>query len=148
MLHHLPRNFLLRGYVVVCHIQQVELVTELMSLPLSPLCFPLSLPLHCPFFLSPSLLSPSSLPPLSLLSPSSLPQHLDILQAHKGNIFEVNLPNKVTKIMEVPKKGTVRDAIGPVLKKNNYSLDVMDLKFADTLKVESWWLTPFLIPQS
>ena len=62
-------------------------------------------------------------------------QHLDILQAHKGNIFEVNLPNKVTKIMEVPKKGSVRDAINPVLKKNNYSLEVMDLKFADTLKV-------------
>jgi hypothetical protein len=62
-------------------------------------------------------------------------RHLDILQEHKGNIFEVNLPNKVTKIMEVPKKGTVREAISPVLKKNNYSLDVMDLKFADTLKV-------------
>ena len=66
---------------------------------------------------------------------SSLYQHLDILQAHKGNIFEVNLPNKVTKIMEVPKKGSVREAIQPVLKKNNYSLDVIDLKFADTLKV-------------
>ena len=65
----------------------------------------------------------------------SLPQHLDILQVHKGNIFEVNLPNKVTKIMEVPKKGTVREAIDPILKKNSYSLDVMDLKFADTLKV-------------
>ena len=37
--------------------------------------------------------------------------------------------------MEVPKKGSVREAIQPVLKKNNYSLDVMDLKFADTLKV-------------
>ena len=59
---------------------------------------------------------------------------------HKGNIFEVNLPNKVTKIMEVPKKGTVREAIQPVLKKNNYSLDVMDLKFADTLKVCSMWV--------
>ena len=47
----------------------------------------------------------------------------------------MNLPNKVTKIMEVPKKGTVREALHPVLKKHNYSLDVMDLKFADTLKV-------------
>ena len=37
--------------------------------------------------------------------------------------------------MEVPKKGTVREALHPVLKKHNYSLDVMDLKFADTLKV-------------
>ena len=72
--------------------------------------------------------------PLSPPSPSS-PQHLDILQEHKGNIFEVNLPNKVTKIMEVPKRGSVREALQPVLKKNNYSLDVMELKFADTLKV-------------
>ena len=29
----------------------------------------------------------------------------------------------------------MREAIQPVLKKNSYSLDVMDLKFADTLKV-------------
>ena len=58
-----------------------------------------------------------------------------MIKAHKKNIYEVNLPNKVTKIMEVPKRGSVRDAIAPVLKKHSYSLDVMELKFADTLKV-------------
>ena len=80
--------------------------------------------------------SPPSLPPLfHFAAVLHLLQHLDILQTHKGDIFEVNLPNKVTKIMAVPKKGTVREAIDPVMKKNNYSLEVMDLKFADTLKV-------------
>ena len=79
---------------------------------------------------------PPSLPPLfHFAAVLHLLQHLDILQTHKGDIFEVNLPNKVTKIMAVPKKGTVREAIDPVMKKNNYSLEVMDLKFADTLKV-------------
>ena len=50
-------------------------------------------------------------------------------------MFEVNLPNKVTKIMEVPPKGTVRDAIQPVLKKHGYTFDIMELRFANTFKV-------------
>lgn len=63
------------------------------------------------------------------------PQHLNIFQVHKGNVFEVNLPNKVTKIMAVPQQGTVRDAIRPVLAKHGYNLDIMELHFANTFKV-------------
>ena len=66
-------------------------------------------------------------------------QHLNIFQAHKRNVFEVNLPNKVTKIMEVPAGGTVEQAIQPVLKKHGYSLDIMELRFANNLKVCVVW---------
>ncbi len=62
-------------------------------------------------------------------------QHLDIFQTHKRNVFEVNLPNKVTKIMQVPDRGTVRDAIQPVLKKYGYSFDIMELRFAQNFRV-------------
>ena len=67
-------------------------------------------------------------------------QHLNIFQAHKRNVFEINLPNKVTKIMAVPPRGTVKDAIQPVLKKQGYSFDIMELRFANNFKVsrESW----------
>ncbi len=64
-------------------------------------------------------------------------QHLDIFQAHKRNVFEVNLPNKVTKIMRVPDKGTVRDAIQPVLKKYGYDFDIMELRFANNFQVSA-----------
>lgn len=50
-------------------------------------------------------------------------------------MFEVNLPNKVTKIMAVPPEGTVSDAIKPVLTKHGYDLDIMELHFANNLKV-------------
>ena len=62
-------------------------------------------------------------------------QHLNIFQAHKRNVFEINLPNKVTKIMAVPPRGTVKDAIQPVLKKQGYSFDIMELRFANNFKV-------------
>ncbi len=52
-----------------------------------------------------------------------------------SNVFEVNLPNKVTKIMEAPKEGTVRDTIRPVLKKHGYNLDIMELRFANNFEV-------------
>jgi hypothetical protein len=52
-------------------------------------------------------------------------------------VFEVNLPNKVTKIMAVPPQGTVSDAIKPVLSKHAYNLDIMELHFANNLKVSS-----------
>ena len=66
---------------------------------------------------------------------SLLKQHLNIFQAHKRNVFEINLPNKVTKIMAVPSRGTVKDAIQPVLKKHGYSFDIMELRFANNFKV-------------
>lgn len=62
-------------------------------------------------------------------------QHLNIFQAHKSNVFEVNLPNKVTKIMAVPPRGTVSDAIKPVLTKHGYDLEIMELRFANNFKV-------------
>ena len=64
-------------------------------------------------------------------------QHLNIFQAHKRNVFEINLPNKVTKIMAVPPRGTVKDAIKPVLKKHGYSFDIMELRFANNFKVSA-----------
>lgn len=82
-----------------------------------------------------SLSSSSLFPP----SPPSLPppQHLNIFQMHNRNVFEVNLPNKVTTIIEVPPEGTVDQAIQPVLKKHGYSLDIVELRFANNLKVTS-----------
>ena len=80
-------------------------------------------------------------PPLSLslpfsLSPSlSIFQNLKHLQAHKGNLFEVNLPRGITKIIEAPQNTTVREALVNVLKKYNYSLDVMEVRLTSTLQV-------------
>lgn len=68
-------------------------------------------------------------------TPSSPTQHLNIIQEHKRNIFEVNLPNKVAKIMAVPPHGTVSDAIRPVLVKHGYDLSIMELRFANNFKV-------------
>lgn len=45
------------------------------------------------------------------------------------------MPNRVTKIVEVPSSGNVRTAVTNVLKKYNYSLDVMEIKNASTLQV-------------
>lgn len=58
-----------------------------------------------------------------------------MFKVHKRNVFEVNLPNKVTKIMQVVDNVTVRQAIQPVLRKYGYTFDMMELKFANTLKV-------------
>ena len=70
-----------------------------------------------------------------LYIPPLLLQHLDMFQVHKRNVFEVNLPNKVTKIMQVPEKATVREAIQPVLKKYGYDFDIMELRFANNFRV-------------
>lgn len=62
---------------------------------------------------------------------------LQHLQAYKsGNVFEVNLPNKVTKIMAVPQGGTVRDAVRPVVTKYGYNVDIMELRFAKNFEVQ------------
>ena len=58
-----------------------------------------------------------------------------MLQVHRQNLCEVNLPNRVTKIIEVPATGTVRTTVTNVLKRYNYSLDVMEIKNASTLQV-------------
>lgn len=65
-------------------------------------------------------------------------QHLQIFQIHKS-VFEVILPNKVTKIMAVPPHGTVGDAIKPVLIKHGYILGIMELRFANNFKVSKIW---------
>ncbi|KAL5471520.1 hypothetical protein EMCRGX_G029643 [Ephydatia muelleri] len=74
----------------------------------------------------------------SLVLKGSPPPPEDTLQkfkeANKKNIFEINLPNRVTKIMEVPSKGTIKDAITPLFKKHGYSFDIMELRFANTLR--------------
>ena len=80
---------------------------------------------------------------ISFISPPTHPpppththtQHLNVLKEHKNNIYEINLPNKVTKIMATPMKGTVRRAIEPTLKTHGFSLDIMELRFANTFKV-------------
>ena len=71
----------------------------------------------------------------ALISLYTYVQHLNIFQAHKRNVFEINLPNKVTKILAVPPRGTVKDAIQPVLKKQGYSFDIMELRFANNFRV-------------
>ena len=58
-----------------------------------------------------------------------------MLQVHRKNLCEVNLPNRVTKIIEVPSTGTVRTAVANVLKRYSYSLDVMEVMNASTLQV-------------
>ena len=58
-----------------------------------------------------------------------------MFQVHKRNVFEVNLPNKVTKIMQVPDKATVGEAIQPVLKKYGYDFNIMELRFANNFRV-------------
>ena len=45
------------------------------------------------------------------------------------------MPNRVTKIIAVPSTGTVYTTVANVLKKYNYSLDVMEIKNASTLQV-------------
>ena len=67
-----------------------------------------------------------------------------MLQAHRKNLCELNLPNRVTKIIEVPSSGTVRTAVTNVLKRYSYTLDIMEVKNASTLQVciekrESSW---------
>ena len=73
----------------------------------------------------------------TLISLYTYVQHLNIFQAHKRNVFEINLPNKVTKILAVPPRGTVKDAIQPVLKKQGYSFDIMELRFANNFRVST-----------
>ena len=57
------------------------------------------------------------------------------LQVHKKNLFELSLPNRVTKIIEARPNTTIREAIVNVLKKYNYSLEVMEIKLTNTLQV-------------
>jgi hypothetical protein len=61
-------------------------------------------------------------------------ESLKQLQIHKNNLFEVSLPNRVTKIIEARPHCTIREAITHVLKKYNYSLDVMEVKLTNTLQ--------------
>lgn len=62
-------------------------------------------------------------------------QSLKQFQVHKSNLFEVSLPNRVTKIIEAHPQTTIREAITHVLKKYQYSLDVMEVKLTNTLQV-------------
>ena len=58
-------------------------------------------------------------------------------------MFEVNLPNHVTKIMVVPLQGTVVDAVKPMIIKHHYRLDILELRYAHNLKVSSMLLFLF-----
>ena len=77
-------------------------------------------------------LSPFPLPLVSFLS-----QNLAHLQLHKQNIFEVSLPNRVTKITEASAHSSVRSAIANVLKKYGYTLEVMEVRFTNTMQVSA-----------
>ena len=62
-------------------------------------------------------------------------QNLKQLQVHKSNIFELSLPNRVTKVIEARPNTTIGEAISNVLKKYKYSLELMEVKMTNTLQV-------------
>ena len=53
----------------------------------------------------------------------------------QNNVFEIVLSNSVTKLVPVPKSGTVRDAIAPLLTRQKFSFETVDIKSAASLQV-------------
>lgn len=50
-------------------------------------------------------------------------------------MFEIVLSSTVTKLVPVPKSGTVREAIGPLLARQKFSFETVDVKSAASLQV-------------
>lgn len=50
-------------------------------------------------------------------------------------MFEIVLSSSVTKLVPVPKSGTVREAIAPLLSRQKFSFETVDIKSAASLQV-------------
>ena len=51
-------------------------------------------------------------------------------------MFEIVLSSSVTKLVPVPKSGTVREAIAPLLARQKLSFETVDIKSAASLQVQ------------
>ena len=52
-------------------------------------------------------------------------------------MFEIVLSSSVTKLVPVPKSGTVRETIAPLLVRQKLSFETVDIKSAASLQVQS-----------
>ena len=50
-------------------------------------------------------------------------------------MFEIVLSSSVTKLLPVPKSGSVREAIAPLLARQKFSFETVDIKSAASLQV-------------
>lgn len=64
-------------------------------------------------------------------------QHLEVLNERVGPCFGLALMEKVSKIIPVPKEGSVYEALRNVVRLHKLTFESIDIRFADNMQVRS-----------
>lgn len=64
-------------------------------------------------------------------------QHLEVLNERVGPCFGLALMEKVSKIIPVPKQGSVYDALKNVIRVHKLTFEAIDIRFADNMQVRA-----------
>lgn len=68
-------------------------------------------------------------------------QHLEVLNERVGPCFGLALMEKVSKIIPVPKEGSVYEALRNVVRLHKLTFESIDIRFADNMQVRLLYIS-------